>query len=75
MEGCVALPLVEKESKATRGRTSKKLPRKLSGGNRDIRQLFDGGFGNDAAIRHEQNAILAEARVLHLHDHATGSGR
>ncbi len=47
------------------------VARKLRGGNGDVGQLIHGRFGNDAAIGHEQHAVLAEARVLDFHHHAT----
>ena len=49
------------------------MPGKLSGGNGDVGKLLDGRVFDDVAVRHEQHAILAEARVLHLHHQATGN--
>src|SRR5581483_12157261 len=50
------------------------LAREPGGGNRNVRKLIHGGFRNDAAISHEQQAAFAEAGVLDFHDHATGGG-
>ena len=36
--------------------------------------VLDRGVGNNAAITHQQNAILAKAAVLHFHDLTTGGG-
>src|SRR5581483_11804706 len=68
----------EREQRNARPR-AENLPGQLRRRNGDIRELVDGRFGNDAAIRHEEQSALAEARVLDLHDHATrgrgGGGR
>ena len=69
-DGCVALPLVENDSKRHARPDAEQVPRQLRGGDRDVGQLLHGRIGNDAAIGHEQHAVLAEARVLDLHDHA-----
>ena len=46
----------------------------LGGGDGDVGELFNRGFGNNAAIRQEQDAVLAEAGVFDFHDQATGGG-
>ena len=50
------------------------MPGKLRRGHRDVRKLLDGRLFDDVAIRHEQHAILAKARVFDLHHQATGNG-
>ena len=52
---------------------SQKLARKLCRRDRDIRKLIHARLGNDAAIAHEQDAILAEARIFNFHYLATRS--
>ena len=44
---------------------------KLRGGNRDFSKLLDRRVFDDIAVRHEQHAILAQARVFDLHHQAT----
>ena len=53
---------------------SEEVARQLGGGNRYIRQLFHRRVRDNAAVRHEQHAILPQARVLQFHHQATGSG-
>ena len=50
------------------------LARQLRRGHRDLSQLLHGRVGDDTAVAHEQDAILAEAAVFDLHHLATGSG-
>jgi len=40
----------------------------------DIGKLLDIGFGDDAAIGHEEDALVSEAGVFDFHDHAAGGG-
>ena len=59
MDGCVALPLVEYESNATRGRVQKTM-RQFGRGNGDVGKLLHGRVGNDAAIGQEHHAVFAD---------------
>ena len=52
---------------------SQEQARQLRGRDGNVAKLLHIRFGDDAAIGHEQHALLPEARVLHLHHHATGS--
>ena len=74
MEGWVALPLVEKESRATRGRVPRRRRASWAVETAMSESCSTVGFGDDAAIGHEEHALVAEAGVLDLHDHATGGG-
>ena len=50
------------------------MPGEPRGGNGNVRKLLDVRFGNHAAVGHEQNAVLADARIFDLHDHAARNG-
>ena len=54
------------------GADAEQMPGKLRGGNGDVGELLDRRLFDDVAVRHEQHAILAQARVFDLHHQATG---
>ena len=60
-----------REGKHRHARTDgEELPREKAAGHGDVGELVHGRLGDDAAIRHEHRALVAEARVLDFQHHA-----
>ncbi len=66
--------LGRKRKQSDPGFYAEHMPRKPCRGDGDVRKLVHRRVGNHAAIGHEQNAILTDARVLDLHHHAARRG-
>src|SRR5487761_2620267 len=53
---------------------AEQMPGELRRADGDVRQLLHRGVRHHAAVGQEEQAVLADARILELHHRATGGG-